>query len=272
MTTQDRILIVGEEEDIALSLCHYLQAHGAAVTTVADPETAFQEATAHLPDIILLAVAPGGPDGLEFFRRLRRKPRTAPIPVMFIIGFNAVDHQNELLAAGVDDVITRPFDVEIFGLRIRNAIQRSRREGRTDSVTGLPTGRLLEERLAALRAQPGWCVLTVRLAHFDALRAHYDFITGNEVLRYAAGAILELVEQGEIEDGWVGYPAEAEYVALVPCDQAPALAAALESRLQAGVRQFYTFAEREQGFLQREDGPGGTRRYPLIEVQVSYAG
>lgn len=268
---QDCILIIDNSEDVTVPLKHYFEHQGTRVIVQADPAPALEVVRAERPDLILLAASLQETDGLSLFRKLRGAPRTAHIPIMFLAGFQDAERQHTLLAAGADDVITRPFDVEILALRIRNAIQRSRREGITDSVTGLPTGTLLTDRESVLAAQPGWCALDVQLAHFDAFRARYDFITGSEVLRYAGGAILELVEETGVEDVYAGFRGEATFAVIVPCDEVAPLTAAFEGALQDGLRQFYTFMERDQGYVEVEDGRGGTRQHPLIEVRVSPA-
>lgn len=268
---QDCILIIDNSEDVTIPLRHFFEAQGTQVIIQPDPALALAAVRDRRPDLILLAASLGEFDGLSLFRRLRDAPRTAHIPIMFLAAYRDLPRQHALLAAGADDVITRPFDVEILALRIRNAIQRSRREGTTDSVTGLPTGSLLTDREGALAAQPGWCALDVQLAHFDAFRARYDFITGNEVLHYAGGAILELVEETGVEDAYAGYRGEATFAVIVPCDRVEALTATFQGALQDGVRQFYTFMERDQGFVEVEDGRGGTHQRPLIEVRVSPA-
>lgn len=266
MSEQDCILLVDSSEDVTIPLQNYFGNRQAEVIITADPEQALVEANTRLPQIVLLAATVGATDGLDLFRKLRGRPRTAHIPIMFIVGFNDMTRQNELLAAGADDVITRPFDVEILGLRVRNAIQRSRREGLIDGVTGLPTGSLLAERTAQLASQPGWCALDVQIAHFDAFRARYDFITGNEVLRYAGSAILELVESTGEDDAYAGYRSGQSFVLLVPCAHADTLTTTLTTQLQANLHQFYSFMERDQGFVEVED-----RQRPLMQVQVSQA-
>ena len=267
MSDQDCILIIDDSEDVTLPLEHHFKTQGTRVIVNANPASALAAVSAERPDLILLAASLGETDGLALFRRLRDAPRTAHIPIMFIVGFRDLRRQNDLLAAGADDVIARPFDVEILALRIRNAIQRSRREGVTDSVTGLPTGTLLTDRAAVLAARPEWCTLNVQLAHFDAFRARYDFITGNEVLRYAGNSLLELVEGTGVEDAYAGFRGEASFVLIVPCDRVAALTGALTGALQDGLHQFYTFMERDQGYVESEDG----RQQPLIQVRVTPA-
>lgn len=267
MPDQARILIVDTAADVIQPLTAYFRERGAEVIVARDPESALQEAARH-PDILLLAATLGGTDGLEIFRRLRQNPRLAHLPIMFIADYRDTLRRNQLLAEGADDVISRPFDVDLVGLRVRNAIQRAHREDVTDTVTDLPTGLLLAEKLKELRGQPGWCVLTVHLLHFDAFRDRYDFIAGNEVLRYTAATLNAIVAKAGGDEAFVGYSGEATYVLLAPRAAYAAIRAAIEGELAPGLQQFYTFTEREQGYVTVDDRHGQAGQRPLMQIRI----
>jgi DNA-binding response OmpR family regulator len=269
MTDQARILIIAHEEDVKDPLRLYFTAEGTEVLLADSMQDGIQQASKNRPDIILLAATVGRVDGIEIFRRLRKIPLVAHIPVMFIADFRDAQRQNDLLAEGADDVIVQPFDVEILALRVRNAIQRTRREGLTDSITNLPIGVLLKEQLAAAASDPQWERLDLTLKHFEAFRARYDFITGNEVLRYAANAISEIVAADGGARDFVGYVDEAHFVILTDSANVAALTDLLKTRVGEGLLQFYNFMEREQGFVQIDDGRGNIEERPLMQVEIA---
>ncbi|NPV66674.1 MAG: response regulator [Anaerolineae bacterium] len=267
MSEQARILIVDTAADVIQPLTAYFRERGAEVIVAHDAESALQEAARH-PDILLLAATLGDTDGLEIFRRLRQNPRLAHLPIMFIADYRDTLRRNQLLAEGADDVIARPFDVELVGLRVRNAIQRARREDVTDTVTELPTGLLLAEKLKELDDRPDWCVLTVRLLHFDAFRDRYDFIAGNEVLRYTAATLNAIAARFAGDEAFVGYASEATYVLLAPRAHCAVISAAIQAELPAGLQQFYTFTEREQGYVMVDDRRGHAEQRPLMQIRL----
>lgn len=266
--TQNSILIIDDSADVTIPLNAYFTQEGVAVTTAQNMEKGLAIALQERPNIILLAATLDGMDGLLIFRQLRDTPLTAHIPIMFIADYKDALRQNQLLAAGADDVITRPFDVEILALRVRNAIKRASREGLTDAITSLPTALVLAEKRRELADQTGWTALTISIEYFDSFRARYDFITGNEVLRYAANIITEIAADSGDETAFVGCPAEAQFVVLVDSTHSPALEAAIQTRLGEGVLNFYNFMEREQGYVQIEDGRGGMEQFPLMAVRI----
>jgi two-component system alkaline phosphatase synthesis response regulator PhoP len=266
--TQGRILIVDHDADVVEPLDHYFREQGFDVLSTASIEEAVRLAARQRPSIILLAATLGGVDGIEVFRKIRGTPITAHIPVMFVADYRDGMRQNQLLAEGADDVIIRPFDVEILGLRVRNAIKRTQREGLTEPRTGLPTGALITEKLAEVQRQGRWVRLDLTIAHFDAFRARYDFITGNDVLRYAANTICEVVNEIGGSDDFVGHRRETEFVVITTDDRGQAIHDALQARLDEGLLQFYNFMEREQGYVMLEGGRGGQEQRPLMRVEI----
>ncbi len=267
MSDRARILIVDTAADVIQPLTAYFREHGAEVIVARDAESALLEATRR-PDVLLLAATLGETDGLEIYRRLRQNPRLAHLPIMFIADYRDTLRRNQLLAEGADDVIARPFDVELVGLRVRNAIQRAHREDVTDTVTDLPTGLLLAEKLKELGGHPDWCVLTVRLLHFDAFRDRYDFIAGNEVLRYVAMTLNGIAARLAGDEAFVGYSGEATYVLLAPRGACAAIREAIETELAPGLQQFYTFTERDQGYVMVDDRRGHAEQRPLMQLRL----
>lgn len=264
---RNRILLLETDEDVIRPLEVYFREQGMEFLVAGEAEAGLHQAVRARPDVILLASSLGQVDGLDLYQALRASPLTAHIPIMFITAQRDSARQNELLAAGADDVIVRPFDVEILALRVRNAIQRSRREGLTDSRTGLPTGALITERLRDLERGGAVARLELSIANFEAFRARYNFISGNDVLRYAATEICEVVEQVAPGD-FVGHRDEARFVVLTAPERQTAVQEALKARLDEGLLQFYSFMEREQGFIQVEDSAGELVDRPLMHLEV----
>ncbi len=266
--TPGRILIVDREADVVEPLKLYFGGQGFEVLTTASAEEAPRLAARQRPNIILLAATLGAVDGVEVFRQLRRSALTAHIPIMFITSYRDTMRQNQLLAEGADDVIPKPFDVEILGLRVRNAIQRTQREGLTEPRTGLPAGPIIAEKINEWRGRADGCRLDLTIAHFEAFRARYNFISGNDVLRYAANTINEIVGALGGDEAFVGHHREAVFIVLTTRDQAPALQEALQARLNEGLLQFYSFIEREQGYILLEDSRGGMQQRPLMHLDI----
>lgn len=75
------------------------------------------------PDLILLDVMMPGMDGYGVFSRLRARPETADIPVIFVTAMDSVDAELHGLDVGAVDYITKPVTPAILLARVRNQLE-----------------------------------------------------------------------------------------------------------------------------------------------------
>ncbi len=87
---------------------------------------ALQLASQTVPDLILLDIMMPGMDGYETCHHLQQDPTLSRVPVMFVTALSDPDNEATGLALGAADYITKPFDVGITRLRIRNLLERER--------------------------------------------------------------------------------------------------------------------------------------------------
>jgi DNA-binding response OmpR family regulator len=263
-----RILIVDPDATISMTLEPYFKEQGFQAMVVPSGTAALSEVLGHPPSLILLAARLPDSTGLDIFRQLRSRVRTAHIPVMFLAEHKDADQQKDLLAAGADDFITKPFDIDILGLRVRNAIKRAERDGVTHPHTGLPTGRLIQERIRALADELGWYKIDFSIENFNAFRDNYGFMTSEEVITFAAHLLNEVVQSDGAADDFMGHRDDTDFVVITKLANGPALKAALEKRFNDEALSFYSFMEREQGYIEVIDGNGGKVQKPLMSAKI----
>lgn len=73
-------------------------------------ESGIEVAARERPDAILLDVEMPGLSGPQTLTDLRARETTRGVPVVFLTGLSADTHPSDLLAAGADGVIAKPFD------------------------------------------------------------------------------------------------------------------------------------------------------------------
>src|SRR5450432_3344403 len=172
-----QILLIDDDAYTITTLELYFDPQGFKIFAAKTGAEGLNEAQVRLPALILMSTHLPDQPVLDLFRELRSHARTSGIPVMFLADRGDAKLQNELLAAGADDLIAKPFDVELLGLRVRNAIQRREREGLHHPRSGLPTGRVIQERVRALADEYGWYKIDLGINNFDTFREQYGFMT-----------------------------------------------------------------------------------------------
>jgi two-component SAPR family response regulator len=128
------ILIVDDDDTLRQSLVMLLQSEGHEVTEAADGEKAIEQARQHYFDLVLCDVRMPGIDGIETISRLRDSIDDAHFVVM--TGYASEEAPIKALRLGVDDYLTKPFDIPIFLEKIR-AMARRRQKTRSDTELSL---------------------------------------------------------------------------------------------------------------------------------------
>src|SRR6059058_5115566 len=123
-----KILVVDDEPDAVELIDFNLKAAGYDVVTAADGNEALKKARSSLPDLIVLDLMLPEVDGLEVCKILRRDPATAAIPIIMVTAKAAEIDRVLGLELGADDYITKPFSPRELVLRVKNLLQRGRRQ------------------------------------------------------------------------------------------------------------------------------------------------
>ena len=77
------LLIIDDNEEIAVLLKNYFQDRGFFVQTAHDGPAGVKMARKLLPDVITLDLNMPGMNGVDVYKELRKHPETAVIPVIF---------------------------------------------------------------------------------------------------------------------------------------------------------------------------------------------
>ena len=82
-------------------------------------EMALEIAARTPPDLVLLDIMMPGLDGYEVCRRLRARPETAEVPIIFLSSLEDGQHKSLGFEAGANDYVTKPFDLVEVKARVR---------------------------------------------------------------------------------------------------------------------------------------------------------
>jgi signal transduction histidine kinase len=109
------------------------QLHVLGFRTIAayDGPTSLAACFEHRPDLCILDVSMPAGDlgcddrstGFEVCRRIKRDPRTARIPVIFVTALNDTTDRVKAIEAGGDDFLTKPHNRLVLGARVRSLLK-----------------------------------------------------------------------------------------------------------------------------------------------------
>jgi PleD family two-component response regulator len=263
-----RILVVEDDLDISNMLRIYFDSQGYEVHVAGRGGDALELCRKKLPHVVVLDIMLPDMDGYEVCKKLRSNLRTSHIPIMFLTQKDERTDKIAGLELGADDYITKPFDIEELKFRIQNAVARTTRESLTNPVTGLPSGKLIEEQLKLLMRKEGWAILYIGLNDFGSFNEVYGFVAGDDVLRFTGMVVGEAVDELGTPDDFIGHTAANDFVVITMAGQAQAIKEKVTGRFATEVGTFYNFKHREQGFITIQDPGGQERQVPLMTLAV----
>jgi PleD family two-component response regulator len=259
-----RILVVEDDFDISNMLRIYFTGQGYDVQVAPRGGDALTLTRKQLPQLIVLDIMLPDMNGYDVCRELRSTTRTSHIPIIFLTQKDERSDKIAGLELGADDYITKPFDIEELKLRVKNQIDRAERDNYTDPNSGLPSSSLIEEKLRELmRETKVWAYLDIKLVNFEPFKEVYGFVAGNEVLRFMALMLGEVLDELGTPNDFIGHAGSDNFVVVTYTDKVDGLVTRLVTRFSEEVQQHYSFIDRERGFMMKEQD-----KVPLMALTV----
>jgi DNA-binding response OmpR family regulator len=155
------LLLIDDDEKLAVLLQRYLAGFDFKVSAQATPESGLRALRDDPPDVVVLDVMLPGMDGFSVLRRIRS---TSPVPVVMLTARGEVTDRIVGLESGADDYLPKPFEPRELVARI-NAVLR-RRASAADTI--VRAGRLtinVDTRVATVAGES----VSLTGAEFDLL-------------------------------------------------------------------------------------------------------
>lgn len=116
------ILLVEDEESLALGLEYNLTEEGYSVTWAKDGKEAVHHLESSEFDLVILDIMIPYIDGFELARKIRDKSQQ--LPILILTARKGVRDRVRGLREGADDYLTKPFELEELLLRVRRMLLR----------------------------------------------------------------------------------------------------------------------------------------------------
>lgn len=109
---QPSVLIVDDDSDNLLFASYIVQSMGFRYQTLSNGEKCLEVVKAMMPDVILLDIIMPKVSGLDIAIALGKESHLNYIPLVAVTGLNRKKHLEEILQAGFDSYILKPYLIE----------------------------------------------------------------------------------------------------------------------------------------------------------------
>lgn len=113
------VLVVDDHRDNRIILSRMIELAGHHASFAVDGSDALTRIrSGPAPDLVLMDLAMPRLDGWETTRALKRDPSTRRIPIIAVTGHVTTDEIQRALAAGADDLVSKPVDYHVLVAKI----------------------------------------------------------------------------------------------------------------------------------------------------------
>jgi len=121
----NKILVIDDDSAINELIKINLELIGYKVIQALDGVKGFALAKQELPAAILLDIMMPEVDGYTVAQRIRQNPETKSIPILMLTALSQLNDKVRGFDIGVDDYLTKPFEMEELKVRLRAILKRS---------------------------------------------------------------------------------------------------------------------------------------------------
>ena len=125
------ILVVDDDDGIRALVKKYLNENNFLVTTANNAEDAAEKIDIIEFDLIILDIMMPGKNGLEFIQENKKKLHT---PIILLTAKGEATERVEGLEIGADDYLPKPFEPKELVLRIKNIINKTKKENKKKEI------------------------------------------------------------------------------------------------------------------------------------------
>ncbi|MGD8454148.1 MAG: diguanylate cyclase [Phycisphaerae bacterium] len=198
------VCMIEDDADQRALLLRRLLAEQFSVAEARDGQEGLEQIRRHHARVVVSDLHMPVVNGLDVCRQIRRDPALDGTYVIIVTSHATRKTRNEVLNAGADDILSKPYDFEELlahlrnGLRISHLQERLRKAALTDGLTGLwnhtQFRNLLDSEFARTRRYGGVVsMVMLDLDHFKAVNDTYGHELGNHVLQATARHLEQAV-------------------------------------------------------------------------------
>ncbi len=265
-----RALVVDDEPLMGELVQRALAQRGYVVDVAHDGDGALHKLNDVTPDLIVLDRQMPGMDGLELLIKVRANPFLAQIPVLML---TAVSDPKEKLVAydhGVDDYLTKPFEVDELVAKCGALIRLARRNLERNPTSNLPGAEAIEAAIGQrLKDGVPTAVCHADLDNFKSYADSHGFERANEVISMTSRILAGICTLEGDGSEFVGHLGGDDFVLVLPVGRYRKACTRILEEFDSKRARYHSAEELAQGFYAARDRRGRTATYPLLSLSIA---
>lgn len=222
------------------------------------------------PDTIIVDVHSANKANLDICRLLKEDFITASIPVIALINKKQLKTQLLNLKQGVDDYLIKPPDPLDLRVRVEMAMRRSQYNFYASPLTGLPSGRTIEEAIKErLKAGEPFSFGYLDIDGFKYFNDVYGYLKGDRAIMQTAYLLYSVMQGHGNKQDFMGHIGGDDFVFITTPDKYRDICKSFISLFDKVMPFHYSDKDRMQGYIVAKDRTNKIKNIPLMSVSIA---
>ena len=222
-----------------------------------------------IPDLIIINETGISRRLIEICNLIRSYNDNSITPIIVISSDVSKEHIIQVLQNSVEYFITEPIDEEYMYYTIKNIIRLIQMNRRVSPLTGLPGNVQIQVEIKKrLLKKKAFAVLYFDLDNFKEYNDIYGFLKGDEIIKYTAKTILNVIHNNNLENTFVGHIGGDDFIAIIPDSDYNKICQDILAHFDNGLEKYFTEDDWNKGYLEVANRKGIIEQFPLTSLSI----
>lgn len=222
------------------------------------------------PDVVVADVHSASRKALEICRILKDDFITAFIPIVALIDKRQLRDQLLEIKQGIDDYLIKPPDPLDLRVRIEMAIKRSQYSFYSSPLTGLPSGRIIEETLKSkIEKSESFAFGYIDIDNFKYFNDVYGYLRGDRVIMQTAYMLYTTIKEFGHKNDFIGHIGGDDFIFMTSVDRHKTVSEKFISLFDRLIPFHYSDTDRSRGYIVATDRARKVKNIPLMSVSLA---
>lgn len=203
---------------------------------------------------------------------LRTIKRNTFLSIIPVILYHPEPSDSIVIAAyenGAEDIIYGEWIDQLEKVRIRQVIERSRRDLSINPTTRLPGAQIIDQEISRLlNMGDQFAVCYADLDNFKAYNDYYGYVFGDRIIKLTARIIKDSVFD-LCRGGFVGHIAGDDFIFIIPVELIDSVCGSILKTFDSIIPFRYTEEDMLKGWIETNNRRGVTERFPLLTMSIA---
>ena len=190
-------------------------------------------------------------------------------PIMVISSNFDKEHRLEILKNNIQYFIKSPIDDDYIYYTIRNIITLMTSNRKVSPLTGLPGNLQIQVELKKrLLKKESFAILYFDLDNFKEYNDTYGFLKGDEVIKFTARTIVNIMNKYKTENTFVGHIGGDDFVGIISEVDYDSLCQDIILKFDTNIKEYFNLEDIEKGYLEVANRKGVIEHFPITSISI----